>query len=46
MRTGQAFGTLRSPKAQGQGDAWFNPRTNGQGFLITVFPKIRQMFLA
>lgn len=27
-------------------DAWYNPATRGQGFLITVFPEIRQVFLA
>ena len=26
--------------------AWFNPATAGQGFLITVFPDIKQVFLA
>lgn len=30
----------------GLNDAWYDPATNGQGFLITVFPEIRQMFLA
>ncbi len=30
----------------GLNDAWYNPLTNGQGFLITVFPDIKQMFLA
>jgi hypothetical protein len=30
----------------GLNDAWYNPVTNGQGFLITVFPEIKQMFLA
>ena len=30
----------------GMSDAWFDPKTNGQGFLITVFPEIKQMFLA
>jgi hypothetical protein len=30
----------------GLNDAWYNPATNGQGFLITVFPEVRQMFLA
>lgn len=30
----------------GLNDAWFNPATNGQGFLISVFPEIQQMFLA
>ena len=30
----------------GLNDAWYNPATNGQGFLITVFPDIHQMFLA
>jgi hypothetical protein len=27
-------------------DAWYNPETNGQGFFITVFPSIKQVFLA
>jgi hypothetical protein len=30
----------------GLNDAWFNPATSGQGFLISVFPKIKQMFVA
>jgi hypothetical protein len=30
----------------GLNDAWYNPATNGQGFLISVFPEIKQMFLA
>jgi hypothetical protein len=30
----------------GLSDAWYNPETSGQGFLITVFPDIGQMFLA
>jgi len=30
----------------GLNDAWFNLTTNGQGLLITVFPEIKQMFLA
>ena len=30
----------------GLNDAWFNKATNGQGVLITVFPDIKQMFLA
>jgi hypothetical protein len=30
----------------GMNDAWYNPATNGQGFLITVFPDIGQLFLA
>ncbi len=30
----------------GLNDAWYNPATQGQGFLFTVFPDIRQMFLA
>ena len=30
----------------GLNDAWFNRATSGQGLLITVFPNIRQMFLA
>ena len=31
---------------QGLNDTWFNPETTGQGFLIIVFPEIRQLFLA
>lgn len=31
---------------EGLSDAWFNPETNGQGFFITVFPVLKQMFLA
>jgi hypothetical protein len=27
-------------------DAWYNPATDGQGFLITVFPGIKLVFLA
>ena len=30
----------------GLNDAWFNPDTNGQGFLIVVYPQIEQIFLA
>jgi hypothetical protein len=30
----------------GLNDAWYNPLTDGQGFLITVFPDIQQMFVA
>jgi hypothetical protein len=30
----------------GFNDAWFNPATNGQGFLITVFPDAETLFLA
>jgi len=30
----------------GLNDAWYNPATNGQGFLISVFPQIKQVFLA
>jgi hypothetical protein len=30
----------------GLNDAWYNPATNGQGFLVSVFPDIRQMFIA
>lgn len=30
----------------GLNDAWFNPATTGQGFFISVFPDIGQMFLA
>ena len=30
----------------GLNDSWFNPETAGQGFFITVFPDIQQLFLA
>jgi len=30
----------------GLNDVWFNPATNGQGFLIAVFPDIKQFFVA
>jgi len=30
----------------GLNDAWYNPATAGQGFLISVFPQIQQMFVA
>lgn len=30
----------------GMNDAWYNPVTPGQGFLISVFPDIQQMFVA
>lgn len=30
----------------GINDAWYNPATNGQGFLMTVFPDIQSMFVA
>jgi len=30
----------------GLNDAWYNPATNGQGFLISVFPDRREMFVA
>jgi hypothetical protein len=30
----------------GLNDAWYNPLTDGQGFLISVFPEIKQMFVA
>ena len=30
----------------GLNDAWFDPSTNGQGFFITVYPDIKQMYLA
>jgi hypothetical protein len=29
----------------GLNDAWFNPVTNGQGFNVTVYPKIKQVFV-
>lgn len=31
---------------EGLTDAWFNPAADGQGFFITVYPDIRQVFLA
>jgi endonuclease I len=30
----------------GMTDAWYHPVTNGQGFLIVVFPQLKQLFLA
>lgn len=30
----------------GLNDAWFNPVTPGQGFFVTVFPDVGQMFVA
>jgi hypothetical protein len=30
----------------GLNDAWNNPATDGQGFLIVVFPEIKEMFVA
>jgi len=30
----------------GLNDAWYNPATDGQGFLVTVFPDIEQMYVA
>jgi len=30
----------------GLNDAWFNLETNGQGFLVTVFPEIKRLFMA
>jgi hypothetical protein len=30
----------------GMNDAWYNPATSGQGFLVSVFPEIQQLFLA
>jgi len=34
------------PINAGLSDAWYDPATAGQGFLITVFPDVGQMFLA
>lgn len=34
------------PINAGLSDAWYDPATAGQGFFITVFPDIGQMFLA
>ena len=36
----------RFPINYGLTDAWYDPETAGQGFLITVFPTIRKLFLA
>jgi hypothetical protein len=30
----------------GFNDAWFDPETSGQGFLVSVFPRVQQVFLA
>lgn len=30
----------------GLNDAWYNPETDGQGFLLVVFPEIKQIFMA
>jgi hypothetical protein len=30
----------------GLNDAWYNPATDGQGFLISVFPERKELFLA
>lgn len=30
----------------GLNDAWYNPATDGQGFLIAVFPQMKQVFVA
>ena len=30
----------------GFNDAWVNPDTSGQGFLVSVFPRIQQVFVA
>jgi formylglycine-generating enzyme required for sulfatase activity len=37
---------LKIPINAGLSDAWYNPLTNGQGFMITVFPDLQQMFVA
>jgi hypothetical protein len=43
----QFYGTVLGFQINpGLNDAWFNLTTSGQGFLITVFPDIKQMFLA
>lgn len=34
------------PINAGMSDSWFNPLTNGQGFLIVIFPEIKQVFIA
>jgi hypothetical protein len=40
--------TLNLPQLinSGTSDAWFDDRTPGQGFLVSVFPDIQQMFVA
>ena len=43
--TSDAKGVLLDINA-GFNDAWYNPETSGQGFLITAFPDIKQMFVA
>jgi hypothetical protein len=30
----------------GLNDAWYNPATDGQGFLVSVYPEVGQMFIA
>jgi hypothetical protein len=42
MAESQPVHTLNS----GFSDAWFNPATPGQGFLMTVLPDMQQVFLA
>lgn len=44
LLAGQAVG--RAAINFGMADAWFDPTTNGQGFLISVFPQVGQVFLA
>jgi len=46
LSTNEAFASSGFRINPGLSDAWFNPATNGQGMLITVFPDLQQMFLA
>jgi len=43
---GQLLGETQFQINPGFSDAWYNPATSGQGFLITVFPNSQQMFVA
>jgi hypothetical protein len=40
------FGDTTFRINEGLNDAWYNKATDGQGFFITVFPEIKQMFLS
>ena len=49
LSTNEAYAALEAPTFlinAGLNDAWYNPATPGQGFLISVFPAHRQMFVA
>jgi hypothetical protein len=43
---GDIYGLPKFTINAGLNDAWYNPATNGQGFLISVFPDRREMFVA